>query len=380
MSKNNFFAVLLAAAVVVGSVGCKKENENSLVNQHKAIIEGDALDGNQLRDLEFYTPEESTVNDKLLLFAKYMNEPEAYPMPNMEIKEAIWFSETFFNLGLVYKQEWSIKEITSEVTDFIDVPFEGTWGDKVVLKGTEFQLKYRELLKKIKARLSSEYVINFGDVFVKSVNVDAKIVTLGVRQKKGGSDAEKIPFIETMPLKIVPADYQYTYYPYSTNMSDKFPYLIYSPQVDVVSLQDVGMVATLNQSRVWYPYYASNIQKVNIWTNFNPQDLSSSTPFYRNPLTASYNYNSVYWDDIHYMYVQDYKDWGNAYKDYIWNTLWPSISGSWYGFLPYLADCNLKYYRTTPQNYTWDYGRVYHQYAIEYICQFKIGMPCVEFN
>ena len=115
MSKNNFFAVLLAVAVVVGSIGCKKENENSLVNQHKNIVEGDELGGNELRNLEFYTPDESTVKDKLLLFTKYMNEPAAYPMPNMEIKEAVWFMETFFNFGLVYKQERCIKEITSMI-------------------------------------------------------------------------------------------------------------------------------------------------------------------------------------------------------------------------------------------------------------------------
>ena len=39
--------------------------------------------------------------------------------------------ETFFNFGIVYKQERSIKEITSEETDFIDVSFEGEVGGDI---------------------------------------------------------------------------------------------------------------------------------------------------------------------------------------------------------------------------------------------------------
>ena len=371
MRKYNFFAVLLATAVVVGSIGCKKENENSLVNQHKAIIEGDALGGDQLRDLEFYTPEESTVNDKLLLFAKYMNEPAAYPMPNMEIREAIWFSETFFNLGLVYNQERSIKEVTSEVTDFIDVPFEGTWGENVVLNGTVFQLKYRELLKKIKARLSSDYVINFGDVYVKSVNVDAKIVTLGVRHKKGGElilNEASVPYLVTGPLKIVSANHVNTVYPYSTNVNDKFPYLI-----NVMSQEDVGMVATLNQERALPGFYPNNIQQVDKWAPFDPNQPSL---FYVSPA-----YETVNWGGIHYMYVADYNQWGNVYQNYIWHTLWPSIYWSWYDFVPYWAGCTLNYGRMSNPNSGLNWGKVYHQYGIETVCQFTTAPPCkVRFN
>jgi hypothetical protein len=254
-------AVVAVAASILTFYGCKKDTDNLDPNgkMHKYVLS----EREELKALEFYTPDEETLSDKLLSFTNYMNSPEAYPMPNMEIKEAIWFMETFFNFGIVYKQQHGVKKgnLVDE-TDFINVPFETDADGMIFLNGEVLQSLYRELLTAVKSRFSPKYAINFCDVYVEAIDYSCKKATIAVRKKTG--DAAPVEYQSTGMLKIVRMNFPSVVYPHSSNPADKFSYIIKKePQ------PDTGMMATLNQERQIPDLYAINIINER-WTNFSP--------------------------------------------------------------------------------------------------------------
>ena len=179
---------------------CKKDNENAILGNKEQKVMGSIMGIEDLRELEYYTPEAEGLSDKLLQFANYVNKPTAdNPMPNMEIKEAIWFMETFFNIGVCEKQKQFVDYTHSKKSYYITIPLvNGTgtgWnpivinpdvpgnpevpnGEGIYLKGSMLQSQYRNLLRTIVTEICPEYALNFGDVYVKSIT--AAGVTLGI--------------------------------------------------------------------------------------------------------------------------------------------------------------------------------------------------------
>ena len=173
--------LIVVAAVAVTCIsagifyGCKKDNP--LENGSGKLLK--SMYGDNLQEIEYYTPEESTVNERLMQFANYMNKSQDYPMPNMELKEAVWFAETFFNIGVCEKQRYMPENSTNKKTYTLSVSFEEMEGN-VFLKGNVLQEKYINLLENIVTEICPDFSLNFGDVFVQSVNYASKTIELGL--------------------------------------------------------------------------------------------------------------------------------------------------------------------------------------------------------
>jgi hypothetical protein len=188
--------VAIAATVIAaGSIfsSCKKDAANTIADSksHSVRMMGTTTTVEDLREFEKYTPAESLVKEKLLRFTKYVNEASDNPMPNMEIKEAIWLMETFFNIGVCEKQKQFVDYTYLKKSYQMDIPLcenihtetvEGEDGnqvqvttitDGIFLNGVVLQEAYHKLLVTIVTEICPEYAMNFGDVYVSSITTSA---------------------------------------------------------------------------------------------------------------------------------------------------------------------------------------------------------------
>jgi len=166
----------LATLFVVGVsmllfYGCKKDGDN-LVKQHKVYFT------EELGDFEKYTPDGTTLHEKLLYLTNCVNEPSTYTLPNTELKEAVRFLETFFNIGVCEKQKYFVEYSHSRKTYLIDVPVHEWTDEAIILNGEALQAEYRNLISQIVTEICPEYSLNFGDVYVHELSNER--VTLGI--------------------------------------------------------------------------------------------------------------------------------------------------------------------------------------------------------
>ena len=229
---------------------CKKDTTDTIgIKMHKSMEEAD------LQEFEYYKPAESTVNEQLLTFTKYVNNPTENPMPNMELKEAVWFAETFFNVGVCEKQRFIAEQTDAKKTYTIAIPFEETDDGWILLKGEILQECYINLLRNVVMEICPEFSLNFGDVFVQSINAD-NTITLGLTVLYGAKahkayDEIGRPVIVTQNDRI----YYYSAYPDPrTYTRSDFVFIPMSPDPWVKGLEcclrDNQMELLLNQRRI----------------------------------------------------------------------------------------------------------------------------------
>jgi len=164
--KNKKIIVSLSSAVIALVVAgglfyaCNKDPENS--------IRGSKMMGNlgasSLQEYENYTPSETIIEGKLLLINNCVNNPDAV-MPNMELKEAVFFLEAYFQLGVCQWQEYAPESVDARQTYFMEIPISTSNGE-IILDGVVLSQQYRSLLTTIVTTIFSEYAVNIGDVFV----------------------------------------------------------------------------------------------------------------------------------------------------------------------------------------------------------------------
>ena len=357
MQRRILLAVTATAVMSAGLfVSCKKDSESPLLGKHNVL-------GDDLKALEFYTPDELTMEDKLLSFTNYMNEPEAYSMPNMEIKEAIWFAEAFFNIGVCAKQERGVKVANMRKTYSMTIPFTGEWGgnEAIRLNGEVLKVRYRNMLNAIITEICGEYALNFGDLYVSDVNVGAKTLTLCLEVLYGPpTDITEL----TLPgyLKIIGPNMSPVIYPGDPSL-DFFDY-----NVDDMTTTDIAMTATLNQEREPF-LYAVGI--VNVKEDNNKLKL---TKIGDNPInlpftTYCYQKNNVSPGGVvsfdgmncnHLNYAENCQSCIYGYN--VANGGTPIVNGIPAGYQPLWAFCDFMYYQ--PKNLA------HHRYGIETICMF----------
>jgi hypothetical protein len=193
MYRRNIFIAAMAIAVGVsgGSIfyACKKDPVNSSMLNGKSKQD---VGVREYAQYEGYTPDKCAMKEKLLLLNDYVKKPTEYSMPGMELKEAIWFLEAYFNIAVCSKQEYFSDQLDKEKKYLIKIPFEEEDGN-IILKGNVLQEQYGNLLSKIKTDICPEFVINFGDVYVHALDWNAKNLTLGmeivygIKQEKSGT-------------------------------------------------------------------------------------------------------------------------------------------------------------------------------------------------
>ena len=255
----NIIIGIIGVVVVAGAFyACQKDQD--ILQKSNGLPADD-----ELWELELYTPDENTVSDKLLMFTNYMNEPTAYPMPDMEIKEAIWYAEAFFNLGICDKQEYAAEFYDLRETYEIEISFVEN-GEGVFLDGEVLQSAYRDLLLSIKANICDEYAINFGDVYVSAISSEPNKAVLCLTTVHGKKTITPVPVLWTRTNKIVHSNFNQPL-SYPGNGNDKTtvipatasPGYPYDPFMEATLNQEHANVATSvirHRRSAGLPYYS----------------------------------------------------------------------------------------------------------------------------
>ena len=172
--KNTFFSTKTAtvALLLISTLffACKKDTLTEKLHKYSTT--------ESLYEIELYTPAKETAGEKLVAFANYVNHPADYHMPNMELKEAVWFMETFFNIGICDKQIRIADQYEYKTQHRITVAFTTNDDGEILLNGEMLQTRYNQLLATIVRGVNEAKALNLGDVYVSSINESARTVVL----------------------------------------------------------------------------------------------------------------------------------------------------------------------------------------------------------
>ena len=344
--------------------------------------DSDALDGGRkvavdLMALELYTPEEEVINDELLSFAEYMNEVNSL-MPDMEIKDAIWFMEAFFNLAICAQQENGARGYNLKETYEFAIPYVEKVDD-IFLDGSTLQNEYRALLTAIKAGVCPTYVINYGDVY--AVSITNNTITLGLDIFYGCPFdpncncnctgriclcAGAVPMEPPFCHKIIdetfnPVEY-YPYYTYANKHSSEDPFLI----LNILNkpTKDISMWHTLNQT-LYVPDQTFPASIITQGLFEKTITLFTNVEDWRSVRTAVHSHGGL---------VVDINVYAPQYRDDIWN--WWNNNKNNYpaGFEPLIAKCDIVAVPTSATA-----NDVKHIYGLQSIARFCCGPPHVDF-
>jgi hypothetical protein len=359
------FAILfLAVASILLFYGCKKDGDN-IVKQHKM------LEGNELKEFEKYTPNQETLGEKLLMFTNYVNNNDVL-MPNMELKEAIWFMETFFNIGVCEKQRQFVAYTHSKKTYLLTVPTYEQNDNGIILNGEVLQASYRDVLVQIVSEICPEYSLNFGDVYVHQISADGVVLGITVLY---GTKAEQA--YSTIGRKRVNSPGKPAAYPNGTVPPygyDKFSPNGKGPDLWVLKsgwnhgihscgglsyLRETYMETALNREFIFM--FLTNIELHGATTTSLNYDCPSAYQVYDNWNNAT----------TPALTKAEYQHYGQIYLDFIhtkcWNTVPADYSPLW-GCCFYLTDLVVSSYAP---------GTIilYHRFGLEYICKFVPTVP-----
>jgi hypothetical protein len=314
-------AILAVTGVIFNA--CKKDGESldHSGKMHKSGFE-------DLLAFEYYTPSEGTMKEKFLSMTNYMENPSEYSMPNMELKEAIWFLEAYFNMGICYKQEYSCKDDNLKKTYQFTVPFEGMWGDDVFLNGEILQAEYSAILASIKSNILPEYAVNIGNVYVRSVNSSQQKIELGIDlfygHKSGDEVTEFEPIFFRYKKMVGPSTYMESY----PNDGPEPANILFSDTCDPC------MTAILNQAR----------------TSLAPVGIVEVDDIKCDHLTYAFIMHvETLHDFIPAQPKGSYVSHGKNYRDYIWTNLVPQVPA---GYFPYKASAEWDTYTIDPVHHS----------------------------
>jgi len=312
----SLMAVAIAGTVLF--VACKKDPENSFLGSKKQQMMMDAIGdegGRPFPQYENYTPPAAIMEQRLLLINNCVNNPDA-EMPNMELKEAVFFLEAYFQLGVCQWQEYAPLSVDSRQTYFMTVPCATNGGrppiilppgdnppnGDILLNGEVLRTQYRNVLRTIQNGIFPEYAVNIGDVFVHSVAADNVVLGLEISYGQKGQKAgeyESFPYdpsndcyggsplygrliatdMSINPVKYPaghhadPGFYHYTYPMYSFSNSQR---------------TDINMTIVLNQLRTMK--VPMGIQRPDKWANNPVWNSMYDAQFYGQKV---YNYTTV---------------------------------------------------------------------------------------
>jgi hypothetical protein len=346
--KNVRFTVLLCLVGLAGValfVACKKDGNEKITKN--ALPSGIM----ELGEYENYFPDESTTYEKLFQVMQCVNEPDANPMPNMDLKEAVWFLEAFFNIGACSNQEYAMDSVIGKKDYVISVPIETGSSGSIILNGEVLQTKYRNLLNEIVSELCGEYAINYGDMYVSAVSTATNEVRLGLTVLYGSKshkafEVQKIADPQNYPVLTSPTPtYCRVFHVYEL------------PQ------RDLGMESLLNQA---IAPFVTGIREVK---DYFP---NVSIPVYSEHVTGI---NDIVTD----LYFETWEIYGTSYRDYIYNNLafYGLLSANQHGYAPLYAFCEVHYkqYYLGDLYYQIYNGEAYHKFGLETVHQIPYLAP-----
>ena len=378
--------LIMAVAIAVSGLfsACKKDAVKSITgskeNQLMFASHGGTEHAERLfLGYENYTmPAESVLSEKLSLIDRCMSNPDENILPDMELKEAVWFLETYFNAGVCQKQEYSVEVDKYQETFLITVPLVAGTGTNMFLSGKDLKWEYRNMVKTIVHNVFPEYAVNIGDVYVHALN--GASVTLGLEifyghkvQKDG--DGEPCPvFLRKIAtdLNINPVVYPtWRFFP-----QNDFPYQ-YGTVRKLLgqTIDDIGMNVVLNQTI---------ISLVPGGIIHPPEEVAWRDPIINTHGNGSYSIHPTLdtWLTFDRNFYDDRtngsnfdKSYGEIYRDDIWNYLLPSCPPMC--AVPFKAGCKLVI--TSNGNR----ANVYHTWGIVTTyncCMVPCNLPSLSWN
>jgi hypothetical protein len=88
----------------------------------------------------------------------------------MELSKAIWIMESFFNIGICDKTKLFCDEATNSEKYELSLNFIYDKNSNIMIIGNDLQTKFHKLLNTIINDICPEYAMEFGDVYVNSLN------------------------------------------------------------------------------------------------------------------------------------------------------------------------------------------------------------------
>ena len=372
-------AITTMAIISTFFFACQKDHTDTMgIKLHKS------MDTEYLQAFEDYTPNESTVSEQLLTFTNYVNNPIENPMPNMELKEAVWFAETFFNIGICLKQKQYVEHSNATTTFTITVPFEEQEGE-ILLNGAILQEQYNNMLNTVVITLCSESSLDFGDVYVKAIRAN-NTVDIGL-DVIHGPKGERC-FLEKGINMIIPQNeivlYPNSPDPVSFNIAgfhDRFAgpdTWLYAEKNYLMTsyYRDPHMELVLNNYHI--PNAVTGIKHVKKMTAFDiglPMGYNAGCQHLPAPCMETihaHGENGIYAINITPLLTKaEYKQYGRWYRDYIYSDVYPTLNLS-ADEIPFRAACFFLFRKETgmfPNQLLWQ------EFGIEYTCRVtdKIG-------
>jgi hypothetical protein len=369
--RNVVFAISIIMFIGSGIFyACKKEDTlKTDVKVQKSMEDDD------LRAYEYYTPEESQMHGKLLSFAKCVNDKAEYITPNIELKEAIWLMEAFFNIGVCEKQKRFVKQSDSKRNYQIVVPFKGE-GNNIQINGKDMGLLYSKLLQNIVEEICPEFALDFGDVYVSKIDYASRTLTLDI-DVLYGTKGEYAFGQSGREIMIGPNNRPFLYLkPEVINLSDFYPRFPSYNNPDDLWIRD-----TIAASRYHRDPYMEQILN-NIYSYYTPINIIhaklmmkirwSDLSFYQNEIVqcrGSYSNPVIQTPSLN---TSEYEKYGEKYRDYIYNEVYPIVLSAYPSYSPFKACCfflSEQLVSMNPPHYVW------HTFGIEYLCQFSKELP-----
>ena len=364
-------AIVLVVVAAVALQGCKKDPEGRVLNPKTMGAVG--LSERLYPEYENFTPSESIWAAKLLLINNCVNDPDGFSLPNIELKEAVWFLEAYFNLGVCQWQKYSPAYVDTQETYSMTIPLvSGSTTSEIILKGEVLQTAYRTMLQNIVTNIFPEYAVNFGDMFVENINWTDGCVTLGLDILYGppqkSDEYEEAPAGQIYPClgtpmcgRLIATDMNISpIYPTSNDFPQNFPFQYNVRTFIDGETEDIGMTIVLNQKRTWK--VPMGIKCPEIWANTdgsgNDIYYYYCDPFVSNTSTVSFNRS--FYDDL-----SQQVHFGTIYRDYICQVLKLQLPT---GAIPLEAGCKLMH--KSGSN-----GTVWHDWGIKRTCDYFIP-PC----
>ena len=379
-NKKLVFPAVIAMMVMGVSVfyACKKDLDSGRSVNSQSLKGLVTENVRMFPQYENYTPLESILEERLLMINNCVNN-ETLEMSDMELKEAVFFLEAYFNLGVCQWQKRSPKNMNMQETYSFTVPLiEGGTGAALILKGEVLKNAYVDMLQYIVTSIFPEYAVNYGDVFVQNINLANGSVTLAMDVCYGDpmneGEEDEVEELEAIQTSYYPClgtfrrsivsdindpggNYVMLIYP-GTFPNNPYKYAVYN--FENSETKDVGMTLVINQKKTEMVPMGINV--------VNKQEEMIGNSCYSESVyrTTIIQFDLDFYNICGSGTGANAKTYGSAYRDHIWNNMCPT------GKTPLEAVCNFKH-RT--DDATTQKGAVHHKLYLERTCSYFIP-PC----
>ncbi len=294
-----------------------------------------------------------------------MNHANEYPMPDMELSKAVWIMESFFNIGVCDKQNLFCEEATNTNTYTLELSAFNDENGNIIVDGSEMQSEYHTILNTIINDICPMYAMEFGDVYVNSVDINQGHVFIGI-DVKYGIKAESTT--STFSRLCFASSSQTLNATFSNNVS--YPANVYNNEHSYIfsypSVRDTKMEEVLNCRILECLFNIIKFEKyfLNTYDYWFKETHCGGAPSL-GEFVAHHHQSYSTRTGSGVLTPADYTYYGDVYRDSIYAEIVPFIPS---GYIPFKAACFYFFIGAVSEM---DYSTLdFHEFGIEYICKY----------